>query len=184
MNHNLTLFDFPLPNLLPLLREEAQNQEHWVPFADPLTGLTVPGWLIKRMEPEGDLVSQVTCRWFKEFLSIGDMDIRPRFYWQTPGTVIKFHIDRGTQCSLNLVLQGDQDYIAFPMAKTQYTCALLNTQKHHGVLSPETGRLLFKLSIFNRTYQEVRDVLQAKLSCRQAVAKELCAHERRALSPA
>ena len=169
----LTLFDFPLPDLLPLLIEEAADQNHWVPFTDPKTGQKVHGWLIKRLEPEGDLTSQKICWWFKEFLYLHDADVRPRFYWQTPGTTIRYHVDRGTQCSINVVLKGQGDYIAFNDTKTRYDCALLNTQVYHGVLSPETGRLLFKLSIFDRSYAEVLDVLQSTLSCRQAVFEDL-----------
>lgn len=119
-------------------------------FVDPKNGKVFDQWFIKRIDSGyGKEISNY-------FEKIFDCEVRPRFYIQEPGWSLGFHKDRGTQCAINIVLQGNKDKISFREAEYEYKVALLNLQEEHAVLNPKEKRYLFKLSIFDKTYEEIK----------------------------
>jgi len=80
---------------------------------------------------------------------------KPRFYFQDPGSFLDWHTDINTLCSVNMVLSDDPAPISFRSGETYYRQALLNTTVPHAVRNGRTERILFKISIFNRTFEEV-----------------------------
>lgn len=141
-----------------LLMKESLDSADYLPFIDPLTGYEFKEWLIKRSS--SGHAQSLSDKFAK---MIDSKDCRPRFYIQSAGYNIGFHKDRGTLCSLNILLSGSEDPITFRDFKYNYKIALLNTQQDHAVLSTTTERRLFKISVFDKSFEEVRDVLSSKL---------------------
>ena len=154
------IVDFPLFVFdSELLMKESIDSNAYSAFIDPLNGEAFNGWLIKRTQSG---YGQYLTDRFAEL--IDSKDCRSRYYIQSAGYNIGFHKDRGALCSLNILLIGWEDPITFRDFKYNYKIALLNTQQEHAVLSTTTERRLFKISVFDKSFEEVRDVLSSKLS--------------------
>lgn len=141
-----------------LLMEHAKEEDGYENFVDPKGGKVFDNWFIKRVDSGyGKEISDV----FQEIIGC---EVRPRFYIQNPGWSLGFHQDRGTQCAINVVLQGEEDKITFREhgleESISYKVALLNVQNEHAVFSPKTKRYLFKMSIFEKSFDEVRKKLK------------------------
>lgn len=159
MNNNLVPFNCIFDRVS--LYNEACDLKGYETFIDPKTQLPIHGWLIKRIDSGyGSIISN----FFKNYFQL--KDCRPRFYIQEVGVSIPFHKDRGTQCSFNFVLTDDPDPITFRDETLIYTTALLNTSVDHAVLNPKKKRILFKLSIFDKSFDEIKNVLPSKLQIR------------------
>ena len=79
----------------------------------------------------------------------------PRFYWMEPFTKIPTHTDDGTECSLNFVLTDNAAPIILNDETYCYRAVLLNTTVPHSVVNNEHERIMLKISIFDKTYEEV-----------------------------
>lgn len=156
----LTEIDYDID--MKLIRQESEEKEGYTPFVDPKTGTVINEWLIKRdVTGYGRVVSN-------EFQKILNIKIKPRFYIQEKGFTLPFHQDRGTQCCINFVLSTAKDPIIFRKDYNtysyQYKQALINVQEEHMVKAAKEDRYLFKLSIFDITYDEVLEtMIQHKL---------------------
>jgi hypothetical protein len=97
---------------------------------------------------------------------IESKDVRPRYYAQIKGSSVPFHSDMNTECAINIILSNRAGPVLFEdIGEVVYRCALLNTTQRHGVPEFKTERLLLKFSIFDRTYQEVRERLKEHGYC-------------------
>ena len=86
--------------------------------------------------------------------------VSPRFYMLTKNTILRNHVDLNTKCSINHVIQGDKSPVAYAdYGMFYYNTALLNTTLMHGVINKDTDRILFKLSIFDETFDQVKNKL-------------------------
>ncbi len=96
---------------------------------------------------------------------VGTENIKPNFFTQTKGTEVKTHIDVGTLCAINFMIKGGETPVRFDDADAvfveNYTVALLNVSKNHGV-PVQTGedRLLFKLRFTHNKYEEVKEAIK------------------------
>ena len=91
----------------------------------------------------------------------GSDNVKPRYYVQAKSSSVPFHSDMKTECSINIVLSNRAGPILFEeIGEVVYRCALLNTTKRHGVPKFKTERLLLKYSIFDKTYEEVREKMR------------------------
>lgn len=141
-----------------LMIQALETNEYEI-FIDPLNGNLIKNWQIKKItDGYGYEISEL----FKKQFNL--KDCRPRFYIQKPNSTIPFHVDRGTLCSLNILLSDNLAPITFKSGNIYYKSALLNTQEPHAVYTGAETRILYKISIFDKTYQELRDVLPSKLS--------------------
>jgi len=95
----------------------------------------------------------------KELSKIFNVESKPRFYILDANTILNQHTDFGTLCSLNFILSDDPAPIIFDDIEFTYKYALLDTTKSHGVINNDKDRLLFKMSIFNETFEEVKEKL-------------------------
>ena len=87
-------------------------------------------------------------------------DIRPRFYRQLANTEVPFHQDRGTLSSINIVLSEEYSPITIEgVGEINYKCAILNTQVRHGVKAHPEERILLRFSIFDKSYEEICNLL-------------------------
>jgi hypothetical protein len=150
-------FDFDKDRLLA----QANILSGYQPFIDTANGCAVKGWLIKQVsEGYGLEISN----FLKDYFHL--TDCRPRFYIQEAGISIPFHKDRGTLCSFNFLLSDDLDPISFRHRTITYKTAVLNTSIDHAVFNPKNKRVLFKVSVFDKSFQEIINVLPSKLQLR------------------
>lgn len=82
----------------------------------------------------------------------------PRFYSLVKNTTLPMHVDHGTECSLNFLIdESEPAPVRFESGNEyRYKFCLLNTQKKHGVDNVSEDRILFKLSIFDETFEQVK----------------------------
>ena len=162
-------FDFGV-NKERLLKE--LKSEILMPFVDPKTKIQLDFLNIQFTKKR--YANQVADL-FRNVLGLGHLDARPIFYIQQAGYRFPFHQDRKTECSINVLLDENPDPITFRVEEhdnnmesidsdidEHYEIALINTQNWHGVMPPTTTRHLFKVSIFDKTYEECLEIIKAK----------------------
>lgn len=155
----LTELDFDFDK--ELLKTEALILDGYTPFVDPLGGAVYNDWLIKHAT--SDYALKITD-YIRQLFDL--KDCRPRFYIQKPGFKLGFHKDRGTLCSFNFLLSDNLDAINFRNGDRYYQTCLLDVQEEHAVLNVTSDRILFKISIFDKTFGEIDSALPYKLQCR------------------
>ena len=157
MNRCITLIEVEFDE--SRLIDQALNVKGYETFLDPKNGNAMSEWQICRIS--SGYGYEIAESFKKQF----DLkDCRPRFYIQESHSVIPFHVDRGTLCSLNIVLSDDPAPITFRTGDIYYKSALLNTQEYHAVRNGPERRILYKISIFDRSYGDMLNVLPSKLS--------------------
>jgi len=143
------------------LLKEANDPEGYENFRDPLTNNPINGWQIKRITTGyGYTLSES----FKNFFEL--QDARPRFYIQHPNVTIPFHTDRNTLCSFNILLTENTEPITFRDSTVSYRVGLLNTTVEHAIINSKHIRILYKISIFDKSFEEIKNVLPSKLQFR------------------
>lgn len=163
MSEHPALFHLDLEVDTEQLKAEARALTNYTDYYDPITKRNLEGWGISHIE---DGYGKAIADIFKEELQL---EIRPRFYILEAGTTLPMHVDRGTRCSFNIVVDGTSP-ITFEDGEYHYKQALLNTQVMHGVFNTVDDRVLYKLSVFDATfeqtkalYQQKEDVIQLKI---------------------
>lgn len=77
-----------------------------------------------------------------------------KFVYIAPNTIVDWHKDWGTQCAFNWVINGNTAAIKYRDRPYAYKSAIINTQEEHMVNNNDKERILFKISIFDRSYEE------------------------------
>lgn len=136
-----------------LLYRECTDGEGYEPFIDPKTGTPIEKWLIKRdVTGYGRMITE-------EFEKRLDVSIKPRFYIQETGFTLPYHRDRSTTCAINFILSTPRDPITFRQGYNtfhfKYKTAIVDVTQEHTVTASKEDRYLFKLSIFDKSYEEV-----------------------------
>lgn len=91
---------------------------------------------------------------------------KPRFYLLEKDTTLPFHVDLGTQCSINFILgEGDGAPVKFKDTGNEYTykSALLNTSLTHGVENKGDDRILFKISFMENSFEDIKERIEKNL---------------------
>jgi hypothetical protein len=156
-NDYLLSFNIPI-NTSILLREYNNVIDNAINYSDPRPRASFTNWkMVKHNFPYAEELIN--------FFSLGNYDVRPRFYLLTKNTLLKQHVDNGTQCSLNFILSTNNSPINFREKEFYYTQALINTQSHHGISEVcSEDRILFKLSIMDLAYNETKPIIENVLS--------------------
>lgn len=151
------------------LLAEAKDPKGYILYANIPAGVIYHDWLIKYVNTEEDQSAlgvnglSYAIAIAKQFQQILGYDCKPRFYCQKQGYTVPYHTDSGTSCSINFVLSDTPDPIKLKVRGTEiteyYTVALLDTQVCHSVGASTEDRYLFKLSIFDKSYEETRKLL-------------------------
>jgi hypothetical protein len=89
---------------------------------------------------------------------------KPRFYWLQPYAVIPEHVDNGTLCGLNFILTDQASPITFGDKDYFYEAILVNTSLPHSVINNEHERIMFKISIFDETFEQVAEKIKHYLA--------------------
>lgn len=159
----LPIIEFDFDYNKELLLTQAIDMEGYEPYIDPLGSQSSDKWLIKRVNTG---YAQEMSDHFQKLFEL--KECRPRFYIQRLGFSLPFHKDRGTQCSFNFLLSENPDVINFRDFDYLYKIGLLNTQMEHAVLNLTSERILFKISVFDKTFEEVANILPTKLRLTRA----------------
>jgi len=134
-----------------LLLEAEKIKDNAVGYTDSrYPDLKMDDWLI------GFHSSEYIDKIMKDFGIIG----KPRFYWLQPYAVIPEHVDNGTLCGLNFILTDHASPITFGNQDYFYESILVDTTKPHSVKNNEHERIMFKISIFNESFEEVAEKIK------------------------
>jgi hypothetical protein len=134
-----------------LLREAAEIKSSAKGYTDSrYPDLKMNDWLVSHHV--SDYVNQI----MKDFGITG----KPRFYWLKPYAVIPEHVDNGTLCGLNFILTDKASPISFGNQDYFYESILVDTTKPHSVKNNEHERVMFKISIFDETFEQVAEKIK------------------------
>jgi hypothetical protein len=142
-------------NTFALLTELDRYKLSIGPYVDKRYG-TIDNFKILR----GDTSLRVMyheCEKFLDYYGFARTDGEPRYYILKGNTKLPVHTDMDTKCSINHLLEGTAP-IHFPdIGDYEYSTALLDISKPHGVDNTNLpDRLLYKISFFNHTFEEVK----------------------------
>ena len=121
-------------------------------------GKSISNWrVIRHNDLQSELVTNYCKNFAEEYNIPGKVD--GRFYRLKANTFLTWHIDSGTTCSVNFLLSGKTAPITFRSGKYHYKQALLNTTVEHCVQNGSEDRILFKISIFEKSFEDVAALL-------------------------
>ena len=78
-----------------------------------------------------------------------------KFVYIPSGVVLDWHVDKGTKCAINWLINNSSASIEFKNGKYQYESAIIDTSKEHRVVDLAGERILFKVSCWDMTYNEL-----------------------------
>jgi hypothetical protein len=147
----LTILDYPLDR--QRLKDEADLMKSCaIPYTDPRYNQTLDSWLICKHN----------SAYAQKIMNDFGVNGKPRFYWLSPYTVLPEHVDNGTACSINFVLSDEAAPVTVEGIDYFYTQALLNTSVPHSVTNGAQERVLFKISLFNISYEQMCQSIKFK----------------------
>ena len=82
-----------------------------------------------------------------------------RFYKLDANQYLAPHMDNKTQCCINFILNDNPAPITIQDIPYTYKQALINTRMSHSVRNGNTDRILFKISIFDLAFDEVKEIM-------------------------
>lgn len=145
--------DYKLDNKLIL--EAASDAEKFKDiYIDPrYNSYKVESWLISKFS--NDYIQKI----------LDDFEVKgsPRFYWLKANTVVPPHVDNDTKCSINFILSDNAAPVNFDNQVFYYKQCLLNTSRIHWVKNGPIERLLFKISVFDESYDDLRKRIKFRL---------------------
>jgi hypothetical protein len=83
-----------------------------------------------------------------------------RFYKLDANQYLAPHMDNKTQCCINFILNDNPAPITIQDIPYTYKQALINTRMSHSVRNGNTDRILFKISIFDIAFDEVKEIME------------------------
>ena len=103
---------------------------------------------------------RIKLEFFEEVISDFNLiHAEPRIIWLEPNTELPEHIDETTKCSLNFIASPDPAPITIEGTEYFYRQCLLDTTKLHSVKNNNTERVLFKISIRDRSFEEMSKII-------------------------
>lgn len=145
--------DYPLDYDLMLTEAKAAKESAQPYGNDP----RYPGWQLDEW-----LISRYTSDYIQKIMDDFEVKGKPRFYWLEPHFVLPEHVDYNTTCSLNFVLSDDPAPITVEGKDYVYKMALLNTTVLHSVTNGPKERMLFKISIFDESFETLAKKIKFK----------------------
>lgn len=89
--------------------------------------------------------------------SLFNIKSEAKFYVVKSGEDFDLHVDYLPLCSINILLSGNPAPVYIGGKNYFYKNCVLNVQKPHGVFNNTEDRILFKLSIFDYSFEEVKE---------------------------
>ena len=81
-----------------------------------------------------------------------------KFVYLPASGKLDWHIDKGTKCSINWVINNSRAQVEYRDRRYDYTSAILDTSKEHRVVNLAGERILFKVSCWDMTYNELCNI--------------------------
>lgn len=170
------LYELPIRwwNKEELLEEairEKVNKFEWKAF-EVGTSKARPIWNIEE--------TPVGVKYFDEFKEMyGDVgEVSASYLYVDNGDEYAWHVDNGetphgghfntvqrnkkklTQCAINIILQGKENYVEFEGLPNQYyDGALFNTSHRHQSV-PTSDKIIYKFSFKDKQYEEMKQIIQ------------------------
>lgn len=150
MSNALLKINYPFNlNYLKSLYFSLKNKE--LTYNDERYGI-VTDWKIIRVDKDNyiDIEKQ----------KLGIPNAKARFYTLMPNSYLPEHTDNNTKCSINVILSSNNAPVCVEGKNYYYTQCLLNTQLKHSVTNGPAERILFKLSIFEYSFEEMKIIIK------------------------
>lgn len=152
-SHNVFTFetDIDFERLLLICGNKYDGFE---PFKNPYADEIFGWWHMKHVSKG---YPQEIAEYFESIL---ETKLHPRFIIQDKGSTLPWHVDHGTTAAINFVLeQGQTDMIHFRDGSAHYETALINVSEEHCVPEVKEDRILFKLSMFDVKFEDIKQKL-------------------------
>ena len=147
-DHNIFIFNYNFDRTV-LLNEFKKHQDKFESYNDPRGSLD-----------NFQVARHITFNYSDELCRTFNVNGKPRFYIVIANSELPQHSDHGTLCSINVLLTDNPAPIQFGNDEYVYMQSLINTQNMHGVINGNEDRLLFKLSIFDESFETVADKIK------------------------
>ena len=145
------IIDYPFNTKL-LYQEYLNAKKYFVPYRDHRG--SADWWKIAKWNFE----------YAEELTELFNINANPRFYFLGKNQHLPKHKDNGTKCAINIVLNDNiTSGVTYGSSTYHYRAALLNTQNEHEVFNGPEDRYLFKLSIFDESFEEVKNKIESVL---------------------
>lgn len=147
-NHEILVFDFDFDRAL-LLSYWHEHKSSSKPYQDKrFNRFFMKNWRI---------VNDFEIEYANYLNQLFNINGSPRFYILDANTSLMMHVDQDTTCALNFVLSDNAAPVRFGSGSSYfYKTALLNTSVKHAVDKSENDRILFKLSIKDESFDDVK----------------------------
>jgi hypothetical protein len=154
-NNDILVFDFDFDKQC-LLDYWNEHKQHSMPYTDKRFGkYAMNNWRI---------VTNIELAYADTLARHFNINAVPKFYILHANTTLLPHIDQDTTCSINFLLSGNPAPVNFGKNEYYYTTALLNTSIKHSVDNSTEDRILFKLSVKDESYNDVKQKILNTLS--------------------
>lgn len=157
------IFDYPFDDEKI---EDRYFSNQWEDYKDTRLGTTWPTYKMSAFSKYDNNEKKDVWDYAEEIiedLGLSNCDIHPRFFWLGPNTRLGPHTDDKTLCSINYIINDDYGPIVVEDKTYYYKSCLLNCQRTHGVPTYPKERRLFKLSIFDKTFEEVYEIIKDRV---------------------
>jgi hypothetical protein len=140
---NIFIFDFVFDKEI-LLKEFYNQSNNLITYTDP------------RGENKDLKIARLIDFDYANYLnSLFKINGKPRFFVIEENSTLPMHQDHETLCSINILLDENPAPIIIEEKEYHYYQGVLNTQKLHGVNNLGSRRIVFKLSVFDESYEQV-----------------------------
>lgn len=146
MLSNLIHTDYPIDIEQTLKDAEAASEIKEVYTDDRYENKPVHGWDIARF---------TTPNIEKIVSDFGFEKVKTSFYWQGPNVLLPPHVDYGSTVTLNFVLTDDPAPITIDGVEYYYKQGLINSGIKHWVQNGPDPRLILKITVYDKTFEEV-----------------------------
>ena len=140
----VTLLDYPLDRERLLVSAE-NARKNSKSYSDYRTSIPMENWVI----------APYTDSYIEQIQHDLGVSGKPRFYFAAPNFTVPTHIDNGTLCAVNFVISDQASPVTYGNQNYLYTQAVLNTTQPHSVMNGPVERILFKISIFDESYESL-----------------------------
>ena len=140
-----------------LFLHEYENLKHNEKLYKSPRGTYAHWKVIRNEDMTSKIVTDFTYKIQRMFSMHGKVD--GRFYKLDANQYLAPHMDNKTQCCLNFILNDNPAPITIQDIPYTYKQALINTRMSHSVRNGNTDRILFKISIFDLAFDEVKEIM-------------------------
>lgn len=151
MLSNLIHTDYPIDIEQTLKDAEVASEIKEVYTDDRYENKPVHGWDIARF---------TTPNIEKIVNDFGFEKVKTSFYWQGPNVLLPPHVDYGSTVTLNFVLTEDPAPITIDGVEYYYKQGLINSGIKHWVQNGPDPRLILKITVYEKTFEEVAENLK------------------------